>query len=98
MTQTLHRSAQALSQQAPLVMRRQDLRQLVNAMADAIVIVDGAGRISMVNTQAEILFGYATEELLGQPLSLLLPERFQERHQALVARYLDHPRTRPMGS
>jgi PAS domain S-box-containing protein len=79
-------------------MRRQDLRQLVNAMADAIVIVDDAGRISMVNTQAEILFGYSTEELLGQPLSLLLPERYQEGHQALVARYLDRPRMRPMGS
>jgi PAS domain S-box-containing protein len=75
-----------------------DLRQFVEAMADAIVIVDDVGDIRMTNSQAEILFGYAVNELLGQPLSLLLPERFHERHQSLVARYLEHPRARAMGS
>jgi PAS domain S-box-containing protein len=98
MTQTLRRSAQAPNQLAPLITRQQDLRQLVNAMADAIVIVDDTGRISMINTQTENLFGYSAEELLDQSLSLLLPARFRERHQSLVARYLDHPRARPMGS
>src|SRR5215831_4270979 len=98
MTQPLHRSTSAPAATAPLVMRQQDLRQLVNAMADAIVIVDDTGRISMINLQAEALFGYSAGEALGQPLNLLLPERFRERHQALIARYLDYPRARPMGS
>jgi protein-histidine pros-kinase len=67
-------------------------------MADAIVIVDDTGRMSMINTQTENLFGYSAEELLDQSLSLLLPARFRERRQSLVARYLDHPRARSMGS
>ena len=102
MTQPLHRSAQVPTQTpvatAPLVLRQQDLRQLVNAMADAIVIVDDTGRISMINIEAVALFGYSADETLGQPLNLLLPERFREQHQALIARYLDYPRARPMGS
>src|SRR6478672_321259 len=98
MIQSPHSSAQAPASQATPTTPQRDLRQLVNAMADAIVIVDDTGRISMINTQAEALFGYSAEESLGQSLSILLPERFQERHQSLVARYLDHPKARPMGS
>ena len=98
MTQTLPHSAQAPTGPATVVTRQRDLRQLVNAMADAILIVDIAGQISMINSQTEALFGYSAKELLNQPLGMLLPERFRERHQSLVARYLVHPRTRPMGS
>jgi PAS domain S-box-containing protein len=98
MTHILLHSTQAQNASATLVARQRDLRQLVNAMADAIVIVDTAGRISMTNSQTEALFGYSAKELLNQPLGILLPERFRERHQSLVARYLDHPKTRPMGS
>jgi two-component system sensor kinase FixL len=98
MIQSPHSSAQAPASPATPTTPQRDLRQLVNAMADAIVIVDDTGRISMINTQAETLFGYSAEESLGQSLSLLLPERFRERHQSLVARYLDHPKARPMGS
>ncbi len=79
-------------------LRAVDLRQFVEAMADAIVIVDDAGSISMANSRAEVLFGYAPNELLGRPLNVLLPDRFHERHQSLVMRYLEHPHARAMGS
>jgi protein-histidine pros-kinase len=98
MTQMLLHSTQAPTGPATLGARQRDLRQLVNAMAYAIVTIDDTGRISMINKQTEALFGYSAKELLSQPVETLLPERFQERHQSLVARYLDHPRTRPMES
>ncbi|HEY7062060.1 MAG TPA: ATP-binding protein [Chloroflexota bacterium] len=73
-------------------------RALVESAPDAIVAVDRAGTIVLVNSQAEKLFGYAREELLGQPVELLVPERFREQHMADRARFTVAPRTRPMGA
>jgi PAS domain S-box-containing protein len=70
----------------------------VDALPDAVMIVDAAGRLLMVNDQAGVLFGYRAQELLNQPLNLLLPERFHEVHDALRAEYAAHPRARPMGT
>jgi PAS domain S-box-containing protein len=64
---------------------------------DTMVVVDGAGRIERVNSQVERMFGYAREELLGQPVEVLLPERFQRRHVAHRASYVADPHLRPMG-
>jgi protein-histidine pros-kinase len=69
-----------------------------DALADAIMVVDATGRLLMVNDQAGALFGYRAQELLNQPLNLLLPERFHEVHDALRAEYAAHPRARPMGT
>src|SRR5215471_5792993 len=71
---------------------------LVDAAPDGIVLVDETGRISLVNRQAEELFGYDRGELLGRPHEELLPERLREAHAAHRARYIDDPRTRPMGT
>src|SRR5215212_6367024 len=49
-------------------------QNLLESAPDAIVIVDAAGQIVIANHQAEQLFGYAGNELLGQPVDLLLPE------------------------
>jgi PAS domain S-box-containing protein len=70
----------------------------VDALPDAVMIVDATGRLLMVNHQAGALFGYRAQELLHQPVNLLLPERFHEVHDALRAEYAAHPRARPMGS
>lgn len=59
-------------------------RQIVMASADAIVAADGDQRLAFVNTAAEQLFGYRREDLLGQPLEILLPPRFREGHAAKV--------------
>jgi PAS domain S-box-containing protein len=72
-------------------------RGLLDAAPDAIVIVDGEGRIALVNRQTEELFGYPREELLGELVEVLLPERFRAGHVAQRDAYIAAPRTRPMG-
>jgi PAS domain S-box-containing protein len=71
--------------------------QLLEAVPDAIVGVDDNGRIVLVNSQTEGLFGYCRDELLGQTIELLVPERFREGHPAHRDDYFQEPRTRPMG-
>ena len=72
-------------------------RGLLEAAPDSVVIVDQGGAIQMVNRQTEVLFGYPREELLGQPVEVLLPERFRARHRGHRGTYSDDPHTRPMG-
>ena len=65
---------------------------------DAIVIVDAGGRIVRVSAQTERLFGYAREELLGQPVEVLMPRRFHARHAEHRRHYFVDPHVRPMGA
>lgn len=64
---------------------------------DAIIIIDGDGLIEYVNEQAEFMFRYKRERLIGQPMEILLPERFRERHAEHRVDYVNDPRRRPMG-
>jgi PAS domain S-box-containing protein len=73
------------------------LRGLVEAVPDALVVVNDTGRIVLVNRQTERLFGYARDELLGASIELLIPERFRERHVGQRNGYFAAPRARPMG-
>jgi PAS domain S-box-containing protein len=73
-------------------------RDLLEFMPDAIVIINGLGRIVLVNGQAETVFGYTRAELLGQPLEMLLPARFRGVHVGHRSGYFAQPRRRPMGS
>jgi PAS domain S-box-containing protein len=70
---------------------------LFESFPDAMVAADADGRIAMVNSQAEKLFGYRREELLGQPIEMLVPERLRPRHVGHRSTYAHDPRTRPMG-
>jgi protein-histidine pros-kinase len=72
-------------------------RGLLEVAPDAMVIVDRAGRILLVNDQTERMFGYARSELAGQPVELLVPERFRGQHPEHRARYAGEARPRPMG-
>lgn len=74
-----------------------DLTQLLNISPDALLIVDSAGTIVMANEQMEALFGYRHEELQGQALEVLLPQRFRGMHTTHRQHYFSAPRTRPMG-
>jgi PAS domain S-box-containing protein len=71
---------------------------LLESAPDAMVIMGRDGRILLVNAQTEKLFGYAREELLGQWVELLVPERFRKAHPGHRIGYFDAPRARAMGS
>jgi len=72
-------------------------RALLESAAEGIVIVNPDGRIVLANVRTEELFGYQRDELLGQTLEVLLPERFQNSHADHRAVYFAEPRVRPMG-
>ena len=74
------------------------LRRLLDSAPDAMVIAGNDGRIVLVNTQTEKLFGYKREELLGQPVEVLVPERFWHHHRAHRAHYVVDPQARAMGA
>jgi len=73
-------------------------RGLVDSAPDAMVIVDGDGRIELVNHQAEAMFGYGRGELLGRPVEVLVPPRFRDQHPGHRRTYTGAPRVRPMGA
>lgn len=65
---------------------------------DAVVIIGPDGHIAFINAQTERLFGFERDELLGQPVECLLPERFRGAHTQHRDSYRSDPRTRPMGA
>jgi PAS domain S-box-containing protein len=73
-------------------------RKLIDSAPDAMVVVDSQGVIVLVNVQAEALFGYQRDELLGQPIEVLVPERFRANHVRHRTAFVRNPKSRPMGS
>ncbi len=71
---------------------------LFEVLPDAMVIVDAAGHIILVNSQTEKLFGHSREELLGRAVEVLIPKRFVEKHPGQRSGFFADPRTRPMGA
>lgn len=83
---------------------QETMRQLNETLAavfenapDAIFVANAEGRMTRANSQAEALFGYKREELIGQPIEILLPERFRHSHVRHRAGYMAEPRMRKMG-
>jgi PAS domain S-box-containing protein len=73
-------------------------RQLVDAAPDGLIVCDGKGAIVLVNGEAERMFGYARDELLGQSIDVLVPDRMRMRHEKHVEGFAHKPKLRPMGS
>jgi PAS domain S-box-containing protein len=79
------------------LLRDESFRSLLEAVPDAVVIVNRDGLIVGVNSQAQTMFGYGREEMLGRPVELLVPERFQKAHVTQRAGYVAAPEVKPMG-
>ncbi len=75
----------------------QMFRSLLESAPDAMVIVDESGQIVLVNAQTERQFGYSREELLGQSVDMLVPERYRIQHPMHRNGYMDKPHVRSMG-
>jgi PAS domain S-box-containing protein len=73
-------------------------RLIVEAAPSAIILTDDRGRIRLVNAQAERVFGYAREELVGQGIEMLVPERFRSSHVRWREGFHTDASTRPMGA
>src|SRR6201981_2290235 len=72
--------------------------EFVETFPDALVAVEGDGTITQINTQAEELFGYRRDELLGQKIEMLVPERYRRAHQGHREDFAHNPQTRRMGA
>lgn len=74
------------------------LHRFLDTAAEAIAIVDSRGRIVFFNRRASFLFGWLSEEVIGEPIEVLLPDELKSRHEAHRAGYMAEPYTRPMGA
>src|SRR5690349_16458256 len=72
-------------------------RALLESAPDAIIIVDEAGQIVLVNSRGEELFGYDRAELTGRPIETLVPDHLRTVHVQDRAHYYANPQTRPLG-
>jgi PAS domain S-box-containing protein len=73
------------------------VNSLLESLAEGVIGVDQSGAIVLFNRQAEAIFGYRRDEVVGRPLSILLPERLSSDHERQVADFFQNPRLRPMG-
>jgi len=73
-------------------------RAILEAAPDSMIIVGKDGKIILVNAQTLVLFGYQREELIGQRIEILIPERFRPGHPEKRNGYSHSPKTRPMGA
>jgi len=72
-------------------------RDALDATPDAMLIIDAAGIIRFANRQVSALFGYAHDEIIGQSIETLMPDRFRARHVGHREHYVSNVRVRPMG-
>jgi PAS domain S-box-containing protein len=73
------------------------LRLAVEAAPNGMLMVDSQGVILLVNSKMEELFGYRRDELLGQPIEILVPERYRQQHPEHRRSFMQQPSSREMG-
>src|SRR5271168_2559963 len=72
-------------------------RSALDAAPDAMIIIDAGGVIRYANRQVSALFGFAHDDIIGQQVEQLMPERFRARHLDHREGYIRNVRLRPMG-
>jgi len=98
-TQDLTEALAAMrSEVATRVRAENEFRGLLESAPDAMVIVNARGEIVLVNARTEQLFRYRRDEMIGQPVELLVPGPLRTRHEAHRDAYAADPRVRPMGT
>ncbi len=90
-------SAPPLVLDAPAALK-DPYRQIVESASIGFVAIGRDGVIEMVNTQVERLFGYRREELIGQPIEVLVPPRFRTNHPSHRTGFFGDPRARSIGA
>lgn len=97
--ESMRRNLEELEKQhRQLENERLTYKNLLDAAPDAIVFVDRQGKILRVNAQLEKIFQYQADELNGQSIEKLIPERFRTKHREHIRKFFAHPRHRPMGT
>ncbi|MCA0051449.1 PAS domain S-box protein [Mesorhizobium sp. B283B1A] len=88
------------SEKAEAALRHSEerFRSAVEAAPSGMVMTDGNGRIILVNLHAETVFGYEREEMIGQGVEMLVPERSRDAHPEFRGTYATRPLARPMGA
>lgn len=81
-----------------LVKEEEKFRTLLETAPDSLVIVDEAGKMVIINHQTEVLFQYQRDQLLDQPIEMLLPGRFKNSHPRHRKAFFKNPHARPMGA
>ncbi|ABB74859.1 multi-sensor hybrid histidine kinase [Nitrosospira multiformis ATCC 25196] len=81
------RTADLEQANAVLISKEEEMRSIVEHMVDCIITIDDKSIIRSVNPVIEKLFGYTREEVIGQPVSILMPEPFRSGHEGYVERY-----------
>ena len=77
---------------------RRRMEGIVQSAMDAIITIDESQRVVLFNPAAEKVFGYSADKVLGQPVTILIPERFRPRHDDYVRRFFDSGvLNRPLG-
>ncbi len=81
-----------------LAMAEEQFRQVVESSPNAIIVINVKGLITLVNNQTEKLFEYDRDELIGNKVEMLMPERFRNQHSHHRAMFFNAPQTRSMGA
>jgi two-component system, LuxR family, sensor kinase FixL len=74
------------------------LRTLIESVPNGIIMVDERGKITLCNSEAERMFGYGRNELLGMPVELLVPSKVRDKHPSYRSGFLHDPSKRQMGA
>jgi PAS domain S-box-containing protein len=73
------------------------LARILEVLPDGVLVIDESGTVRFMNAQAELIFAYPRQDVLGNQLEMLLPDAVRDRHVQHRRAFFADPRVRPMG-